>query len=142
MAESVGSALRRLVRARAQNRCEYCMTPESHAPEAFSVEHITPRSKGGISVAENLALSCQGCNNHKFTRTRAEDPVTGRLAVLFHPREQLWREHFAWLPDARRLIGLTPTGRATVDMLRLNRPGLIGLREALIAIGIHPPYEQ
>lgn len=138
MPEHVSAALRRLVRTRAQGRCEYCRTPEAYAPQAFSVEHILPLSKHGTSTADNLALSCQGCNNHKFTRTRAVDPVTELMVSLFHPRRQAWNDHFAWLPDARRLLGISPTGRATVSMLRLNRPGLMGLREALIALGVHP----
>ena len=90
-----------------------------YAPEAFSVEHVLPRSKRGASTADNLALSCQGCNNHKFTRTRALDPVTELTVALYHPRQHAWHEHFAWLPDARRLVGISPTGRATVEMLRL-----------------------
>lgn len=138
MPEHVSAALRRFVRTRAQGHCEYCQTPEAYAPQAFSVEHILPLSKRGTSTADNLALSCQGCNNHKFTRTRAIDPVTELTVALYHPRRQAWHEHFAWLPDARRLIGISPTGRATVEMLRLNRPGLMGLREALIALGVHP----
>jgi len=138
MPEHVSAALRRLVRTRAQGRCEYCMTPEAYAPEAFSVEHVLPRSKRGRSTASNLALSCKGCNNHKYTRTRALDPVTELTVPLYHPRQQAWHEHFVWLPDARRLLGISPTGRATVETLRLNRPGLMGLREALIAIGVHP----
>lgn len=142
MAEHVSAALKRLVRNRAQGRCEYCRTPESYAPEAFSVEHVLPKARGGKSLSDNLALSCQGCNNHKFTRTRGIDPVTEQSAALFHPRQHLWREHFAWMPDARRLIGLSPVGRATAEMLRLNRPGLMGLRKALIAIGIHPPFDS
>ena len=94
MPEHVSAAMRRLVRDRARRRCEYCMTPEAFAPEAFSIEHILPRSKLGRSSAENLALSCQGCNNHKFTRTRALDPVTNLMVPLYHPRQQAWHEHF------------------------------------------------
>lgn len=139
MAERAGTELRKLVRERAKGRCEYCQTPETYAPEGFSIEHIRPRSKRGATEPGNLALSCQGCNNHKFTRTRAQDPVTGLTVLLFHPREHSWHEHFAWLPDARHLVGLTATGRATVDVLRLNRPGLVNLRQALMMVGIHPP---
>ncbi|WP_395751618.1 HNH endonuclease [Prosthecobacter sp.] len=138
MPEHVGAALRRLVRARAQARCEYCQTPEAYATQALSVEHILPLSKHGSTSADNLALSCQGCNNHKFTRTRALDPVTELTVALYNPRRQIWSDHFAWLPDARRLIGISPSGRATVETLRLNRSGLMGLRQALIALGVHP----
>jgi len=139
MPENVSAAIRRLVRTRAHGRCEYCQTPEAYAPEAFSIEHIIPRSRRGSSTAENLALCCQGCNNHKFTRIRGRDPVTELTVALFHPREHHWHEHFAWMPDARRIVGQTAAGRATVEALRLNRPGLVNLREALIAIRIHPP---
>ena len=142
MPETISAAMRRLVRSRAGGRCEYCMTPSGYAPEAFSIEHIQPRSKQGSSSLENLALACQGCNNHKFTRTRAVDPVTELSVALFHPRRHQWREHFAWHTDARHVIGLTSIGRATVETLRLNRPGLVGLRQALIAIGIHPPIHD
>ena len=60
---------------------------------------------------------------------------------LFHPRRQRWREHFAWTPDGATVVGLSPTGRATVEMLRLNREGLVNLRRVLFAAGAHPPPE-
>jgi hypothetical protein len=50
-----------------------------------------------------------------------------------------WADHFAWSPDGLRVVGLSATGRATVDLLRLNRPGLVALRKMLIAAGQHPP---
>ncbi len=87
---------------------------------------------------ENLACSCQGCNNHKGIRTQGRDPETDTIAPLFHPRQHLRREHFAWNEDYTQLIGLTPTGRATVIVLHLNREGLINLRKLLIATGQHP----
>ena len=85
------------------------------ATQSFSVEHILPRTKGGSSELENLALSCQGCNNHKFTKIKGIDPVTEQTVPLFHPREQQWREHFAWNEDYTLMIELTPTGRATTN---------------------------
>ncbi len=33
----------------------------------------------------------------------------------------------------------TPTGRATVSELQLNRPGLVNPRRALYTLGEHPP---
>lgn len=70
------------------------------------------------------------------------DPTTGDDAVLYHPRRQAWREHFAWSLDGQTVLGKTPTGRATVERLRLNRPGVVNLRRALAAIGEHPPVDQ
>jgi hypothetical protein len=109
--------------------------------QAFSVEHIDPRSRAGATVTDNLAYACQGCNNHKYNRTHGTDPVTGETVPLFHPRQQRWREHFAWTPDGTMIVGLSPTGRATVDLLRLNREGLVNLRRLLFVAGEHPPPE-
>jgi hypothetical protein len=58
---------------------------------------------------------------------------------LFHPREQRWEAHFAWSDDFTHLLALTPTGRATIAALQLNRSGLVNLRRVLYAIGEHPP---
>ena len=107
--------------------------------ENFSVEHIIPRFRGGNSSAGNLALACQGCNNHKFTRTEALDEMTGRMTRLFHPRNDRWPEHFEWSADATELLGLTSLGRATVVALHLNRAGLIAQRAVLAALELHPP---
>jgi len=96
--------------------------------QPFSVEHIIPRQAGGETTLDNLALACQGCNGHKYVKTEGVGPVSGELVPLFHPRRQLWREHFAWNADFTLIIGLTPTGRATVEVLQLNREGLINLR--------------
>jgi hypothetical protein len=91
--------------------------------------------------AENLAYSCQGCNAHKATRIEAEDYLTGKQVKLFNPRQTLWSEHFSWSEDFTEIIGITPTGRATVETLKLNRRGLVNLRRALYIIGKHPPLE-
>jgi hypothetical protein len=50
-------------------------------------------------------------------------------------------DHFAWSDDFTLVIGLTPTGRATVEKLQLNRSGLVNLRRVLRAVGEHPPAE-
>lgn len=43
--------------------------------------------------------------------------------------------------DTAIAIGLTPIGRATVETLRLNRTGVVNLRQLLIATGQHPPSD-
>jgi len=131
--------LRRFVTNRARDCCEYCRTQAGYSSDSLTVDHITPRSLGGPTRLENLALSCHGCNQHKSKRTAAPDPVTGSRVPLFHPREQSWDEHFAWNEDFTLILGLTPTGRATIAALRLNRSGLVNLRRALRALGEHPP---
>ncbi|MBW4660385.1 MAG: HNH endonuclease [Drouetiella hepatica Uher 2000/2452] len=69
-----------------RSQAQYC-------PDPFSIEHITPRSRGGTDAVENLALSCQGCNSRKYTHTEAYDPVTGKLVPLYQPRRQQWADH-------------------------------------------------
>lgn len=135
----VTAQLRAKVITRAKNCCEYCQTQARFVPESFSVEHIIPRAKGGQTILDNLALACQGCNNHKYTRTEAFDTVTGHVVPLFDPRHHLWIDHFAWTEDFSLMIGLTPTGRATIEVLKLNRSGIVNLRRVLQAAGEHPP---
>lgn len=129
------------VAKRARNLCEYCRSPASHAIQAFSVEHINPRQKGGGDQPENLALACQGCNSHKHTKVTGIDPLTNMRVRLYHPRLHRWRDHFRWNNDFTRIIGLTSIGRTTVATLYLNREGLMNFRAALHAINKHPPEE-
>jgi len=137
-----GVRLRRFVAERAHGLCEYCVTPARVATQSFSVEHILPWSRKGPTQADNLALACPGCNGYKLDRVTATDPQTGTEVPLFHPRKMRWNEHFAWSSDGCRIIGLSAIGRATIELLRLNRTGLIALRELLIAAGQHPPAQD
>lgn len=131
----------RQIRELANGCCEYCRCPESHCPQPFSIDHIWPQSSAGDDDVSNLALACQGCNNKKYNKTVAPDPVTGVEAPLFHPRQQQWRDHFVWSEDELTVIGVTATGRATVAVLELNRYGVVNLRGALIPAGVHPPQD-
>jgi hypothetical protein len=137
--DRVPADVRRAVAARAGFCCEYCRSQERFSADPFSVEHIAPRSAGGRDHLENLAFSCQGCNNRKYNATDALDPVTGQSVQLFDPRQDRWPDHFAWNEDYTLLIALTPVGRATLDKLQLNRPGVMNLRRVLHQAGEHPP---
>lgn len=141
MSDYVSPNLRRKIIMRAKSICEYCRTPASFSSQPFSVDHIIPRSKNGKTIQSNLALACQGCNGYKFTSTIGIDPVTRKTVALFHPRKQRWRTHFTWNDDFTLIIGRTPTGRVTVEVLQLNREGCINLRRALYAFGEHPSKE-
>jgi HNH endonuclease len=128
----------RAVIERAESVCEYCRSPESFSMTPFAVEHVIPRSRGGKTYLDNVAWSCLGCNGHKFNKVNGRDPETGKLVPLFHPRQQKWTDHFEWTVDGAYLIGLTPTGRATIRTLKLNRKGLVNLRRVLLIAGEHP----
>ena len=134
-------AQRRVIQERAKRRCEYCQSPVGFSTEPFTVEHIYPKSRGGSTTLDNLAFACAGCNGYKATRTHALDPETGATVPLFHPRRQRWVDHFRWSEDSTHVIGLTPTGRATVEALRLNRSGLVNLRRIMRLAGEHPPRD-
>ena len=60
------------------------------------------------------------------------------MVDLFHPRQQRWQDHFTWNDRFELVIGVTATGRATVDTLNLNRPELVNLRRLLYVSGEHP----
>jgi 5-methylcytosine-specific restriction endonuclease McrA len=135
----VSAALRRAVAARAGHRCEYCGTREEFSASPFCVEHIMPHAGGGPTKSENLALACGGCNAHKGDKTKALDPAIGEHVPLFHPRKDAWDDHFAWSENTQLVVGLTSTGRATVQALRLNRTPLVNLRKLLLRAREHPP---
>lgn len=135
MSERISASVRDFVARRARHRCEYCRTPARFSADSLSVEHITPRSLGGLSDETNLALSCQGCNGHKYTHTTATDVVSGSVVPLFHPRRDRWGTHFQWSADGRALVGKTAIARAPIERLRLNRDGLVNLREVLTNAG-------
>jgi hypothetical protein len=103
----------------------------------FHVEHIVPTSRGGGSSMDNLAWSCPGYNLRKSDRVEALDPVSGATVSLFHPRSDSWSEHFEW--DVFLLIGKTPTGRATADMLGFNHARRLLIRQAEELFGLFPP---
>jgi hypothetical protein len=140
--ERISSSLRRQVSEQARDLCEYCHCPAHFTNASFHCEHIRPRNAGGRTALDNLAWACPGCNGHKYTKTHAQDPHTGRRVPLFNPRRQRWSRHFAWSEDFTYVVGRTMTGRATVDALHLNRPQLLNLRRLLHAAGEHPPKAE
>jgi 5-methylcytosine-specific restriction endonuclease McrA len=113
------------VRELARGFCEYCRIEEASTGHEFTLDHVSPGSLGGPTTPENLAYACIGCNVRKSNKTHAPDPIDGESAPLFNPRLQRWSDHFCWSSDTFLIVGLTPTGRATVSALSLNRPLLI-----------------
>src|SRR6266705_3269223 len=107
---------------------------ERHMPfSRLHLDHIIARQHEGTNEAENLAWSCQECNLLKGTNLSGIDPATRLVVPIFHPRQNLWEEHFAHV--GHRIVGLTPTGRATVLLLEMNSPDRVELRATLRAAG-------
>jgi len=138
MSAHIPAALVRLVRDRAGEACEYCLLPQSSQEATFHVDHIRPRARRGPTSADNLALACVSCSLKKAARTHARDPKTKKRVALFHPRRDIWSEHYRWTA-AWRLAGRTPIGRATIKALGMNRLAIIVIRQALAALGQFPP---
>ena len=104
---------------------DYVAVSVSSAMLAWAI-WVVPVVAGGQSTSENLALACVSCSLRKGARLVTVDPYTGEEVVLFDPRRDAWRLHFRW--DGVRVVGITPTGRATVMALHMNRP-LAAIRE-------------
>jgi hypothetical protein len=99
---------------------EYCKTSSKLTGMPLVMDHILPQVAGGSDEPENLAAACYRCNEFKGSKTHAPDPATSTLVPLFNPRQQSWTEHFTWANGGTHIVGLTPTGRATVIALRLS----------------------
>jgi hypothetical protein len=120
-------SLREVVRRRAENACEYCRIPQEATPLiAFHIEHIVSRQHGGSDDPAGLALACDRCNAYKGPNITSIDPETGTVTALFHPRAELWSDHF--VIRSGHVVGLTPSGRATVRLLNMNAPRRVELR--------------
>ena len=130
----MAEGLREAVRRRADGRCEYCRLPESHSALPFELEHIIAEKHGGKTVLNNLAYACRYCNAYKGPNIAGIDPKSGAVVPLFDPRRDRWRLHFRW--KGPELVGLTPTARATVEVLRINHPEMVALRRSLMNEGV------
>ena len=134
----IAPALRELVTDRARGRCEYCQTAQAIVVE-MEVDHVVPESVGGLTIPDNLCLTCVGCNGFKLAFRSGADPETGEETPLFHPRFDRWDDHFRWSEGGTFIAGLTAVGRATVTRLQMNRPRLIEARRLWVQAGWHPP---
>lgn len=142
MSSTVSPDVANRVRAAARDRCVYCLSPQRLVMARLEIEHIVPRAKGGRDDESNLWLSCPLCNRFKSYRTEYVDSLTGELVALFNPRTQRWSEHFHWSPDGLRIVGTSPTGRATAALLHLgDDPDAILVRSYRVQAGWHPPKD-
>lgn len=132
--------VRRLVVTRARGHCEYCLLHEDDTPFAHQVDHIIAIRHGGKTSSENLALACMECNRYKGADLSRLDPDGGALVSLFHPRHHEWPKHF--MLTGVVIVGLTPTGRATAALLRMNTGTRILERQALALAARYPPADR
>lgn len=138
---TISPELRQLVTERANHRCEYCRTTSRLTGMALEIDHILPLSRGGDSSAANLCLACRRCNAYKGYLTHLSNLPGDEPIPLFNPRLDTWSAHFAWSETGDHLLGQTPTGQATIKVLRMNDPLIVRARSLWVSAGWHPPKE-
>ena len=124
---------RQIIWERAEGRCEYCRLSQTQTDLPHEIDHIRAKKHRGPTTLENTCLACAYCNSAKGTNASGYDPVTDVLVPLFNPRADVWSEHFQW--NGPVLIGETAIGRATIEVLGINRPKRIEHRRLLLEAG-------
>src|SRR3954468_13566445 len=71
---------RKNILLRDRNTCQYC--GEVMASGELTLDHVVPRSRGGLSTWENLVACCHGCNREKGNQLLAET----EMKLLREPR--------------------------------------------------------
>ena len=75
------SASRKGILLRDGFTCQYC---RSKLPAGdLTLDHVVPRSRGGLSTWENLVACCFECNNRKSNRT----PLEAGMTLVKQPRQ-------------------------------------------------------
>lgn len=142
MPRKLSASAQEQVRRRAGSLCEYCHTDETWQYIPFTIDHIIPISEGSEDTLENLALACFHCNRRKSNKQMAPDRETGQTVPLFNPRIRRWPDRFVWSGNGLIIIALTAMGRATIELLELNRERIRHIRSADVSIGRHPPFDD
>ncbi len=58
---------------------------------------------------------------------------------IFNPRQMSWKDHFIWSKNALEILHLTDIGRITIELLELNRPRILQIRQDDVLVKRHPP---
>lgn len=130
---------REFVKERAKNICEYCLLHQEDAFFRFHIDHIISLKHGGSHSRDNFCLACLYCNTNKGSNIGTILQPGDKFLPLFHPRKQIWTQHFR-IQEAE-VLPLTDIGRATAKVLEFNHPDRIAERKILIRIGRYPTEE-
>lgn len=133
----ISKSLRRKITTRAAECCEYCLVHQDERPEKHQIDQITALKHGGTTDSENPALACVICNRYKGSDLTSIDLLEKVIVPLFNPRTQIWSEHFEL--EQEKIVGQTPIGRATVDLLKLNDEDRLIERQEIIKAKCYPP---
>ena len=136
MSATIPPRLRRLVVERAHGDCEDCLIHQDDTYSSFHIDHIISRKQRGPTSEANLALACLRCNVAKGTDIGGMVGRPPRLVRLFHPREDVWTEHFRL--SSARILPLTDAAEATIQLLGLNASDRLILRRTLVKARRYP----
>ena len=113
---------RKNILLRDRNTCQYCGTVLP--PGELTLDHVMPRSRGGLSTWENLVACCHACNRRKGNRCRMKpDMKLHARAARLQPAHQ--PPHHADDGTLRREV-------AEVSVL------LIGATASAAFVALHP----
>lgn len=87
---------------RDQNQCQYCAN--NFSAEKLTLDHVTPKSRGGQNTWENLVAACKKCNQRKGNRTPSEarmfplrKPLKPKDSILRSIKEEnvspMWKDY-------------------------------------------------
>lgn len=133
----ISPIIKRRIRKRAGDCCEYWQIHRSHDVAIHHVDHVVARKHGGSDDDSNLCWACATCSLCKGSNLSGRDSRTSRTTRLFNPRADRWASHFRW--KGAILEGRPAIGRARIAVLNINRQDRQSLREALIANRQFPP---
>lgn len=105
-------------------RCVYCLTRETWGSSVsghaeLGADHFEAKSTRSdlVTTYTNLIYVCNDCNRYKLTDPLPLNPLVDPLA-----------NHLS-VDESGTVTALTPEGAIFVDVLRLNTPGRIRLRQ-------------
>ncbi|MDX1992047.1 MAG: HNH endonuclease signature motif containing protein [bacterium] len=136
---TISGAARARIRDRAKARCSYCQLPEICVYAPMEIDHIIPIAAGGTDDEANLCYACPLCNGNKHDHSEGYDERTDTYLTLFNPNTQQWSDHFAWDKNRATILGQTPQGQVTVDVLKINQPTAVAFRLLMVELGLYPP---
>ncbi len=73
---------------RDKNKCQYC--GKEFKKSELNLDHVIPRTRGGISSWENVVCSCIPCNRNKGGRT----PEEAGMKLFRKPRKPEWSPYY------------------------------------------------
>jgi HNH endonuclease len=132
----ISQDLRRLVIARSDCLCEYCLIHSDDTVLGCAVDHIISLKHGGATNADNLAHACVFCNRYKGSDIGSIIWQTQEFIRFYNPRRDFWGEHFQL-----RMNTIDPKssiGEVTARILGFNDRDRLLERQILIDRGCSP----